>query len=65
LSERRRAARLMIRGEVEYVRRRTAMLLSQVEQMRQRTQSQTDVVSDSDSLLPQASLPNDYCETDT
>jgi hypothetical protein len=65
LSERRRAARLMIRGEVEYVRRRTAMLLSQVEQMRQRTQSQTDVVSDSDSLLPQAFLPNDYCETDT
>ncbi|KAJ9604492.1 hypothetical protein H2200_011328 [Cladophialophora chaetospira] len=33
--------RLMIREDVEYMRRRTAMLLSQVQQMRERVQSQT------------------------
>ncbi|KAK3308479.1 uncharacterized protein B0T15DRAFT_491061 [Chaetomium strumarium] len=37
-----KAARVVVREEVEYIRRRTAMLLSQVEQMMQRAQSQTD-----------------------
>ncbi|KAI1410705.1 hypothetical protein F5Y13DRAFT_71008 [Hypoxylon sp. FL1857] len=40
-SVRLRAARLTNRDEVEYMRRRTAMLLSQVQQMHDRTQSQT------------------------
>ncbi|KAK4198305.1 hypothetical protein QBC40DRAFT_230273 [Triangularia verruculosa] len=37
-----RAARMTIRDDVEYTRRRIAMLLSQVEQMKDRTQSQTN-----------------------
>ena len=41
-----RTARLMIREDVEYIRRRTAMLLSQVQQMKDRTESQTNLVSD-------------------
>ncbi|KAJ0413902.1 hypothetical protein BJY00DRAFT_296001 [Aspergillus carlsbadensis] len=40
-AERLRAARLLVRQEVEYMRRRTVMLLSQVQQMSDRTQSQT------------------------
>lgn len=46
-----RAAQMAVRDEVEYTRRRIAMLLSQVEQMRQRTQSQTDLVSGPPLLL--------------
>lgn len=42
-----RAVRLMIREDVEYIRRRTEMLLSQVQQMRDRTQSQASFVSNS------------------
>ncbi|RYP80090.1 hypothetical protein DL770_006373 [Monosporascus sp. CRB-9-2] len=44
-SESLRAVRLMIRQDVEYMRRRTVMLLSQVQQMRDRAQSQTNFVS--------------------
>jgi hypothetical protein len=39
------AVRLMIREDVEYTRRRSAMLSSQVQQMRERVQSQTGFVS--------------------
>ncbi|KAK4122869.1 hypothetical protein N657DRAFT_646622 [Parathielavia appendiculata] len=42
ISDSLRVAQLMVRDEVEYIRRRTAILLSQVEQLRHRTQSQTD-----------------------
>lgn len=38
------AVRLMIRQDVEYVRKRTVMLLSQVQQMRERAQSQTTFI---------------------
>ncbi|KAJ5696703.1 hypothetical protein N7536_007115 [Penicillium majusculum] len=41
LSEYLKAIQRMVRQDVEYVRRRTAMLLSQVQQMSDRTQSQT------------------------
>ncbi|OKP03799.1 hypothetical protein PENSUB_6808 [Penicillium subrubescens] len=41
LSEYLKATQRMVRQDVEYVRRRTAMLLSQVQQMSDRTQSQT------------------------
>lgn len=44
-SENLRAVRLMIRQDVEYMRRRTVMLLSQVQQMSDRAQSQTNFVS--------------------
>lgn len=40
-----RAVRLMIRHDVEYMQRRTVMLLSQVQQMRDRVQSQVGFVS--------------------
>ncbi|KAJ6100392.1 hypothetical protein N7499_000022, partial [Penicillium canescens] len=40
-SERLKAIRLVVRQDVEYMRRRTVMLLSQVQQMSDRTQSQT------------------------
>ena len=46
-SESLRAFRLMIRQDVEYIRKRTVMLLSQVQQPRDRTQSQTTFVSKS------------------
>ena len=46
-SESLRAVHLIIHEDVEYMRRRTAMLLSQVQQMRDRAQSQTSFVSDS------------------
>lgn len=39
------AVRLTVRQDVEYVRKRTVMLLSQVQQMRDRAQSQTNFVS--------------------
>jgi hypothetical protein len=39
------AVRLKIRQDVEYMRRRTVMLLSQVQQMKDRAQSQTNFVS--------------------
>ncbi|KAK8070615.1 hypothetical protein PG997_010818 [Apiospora hydei] len=39
------AALTMTRGDVEYARRRTAMLLSQVQQMKDRSQNQTSFVS--------------------
>lgn len=42
-----RAVRLMVRDDVEYTRRRTVTLLSQVQQMKDRAQSQTNFVSDS------------------
>lgn len=45
LSEYLKAIQRMVRQDVEYVRRRTAMLLSQVQQMSDRTQSQTSYVS--------------------
>jgi hypothetical protein len=44
LSEYLKAIQRMVRQDVEYVRRRTAMLLSQVQQMSDRTQSQTSYV---------------------
>ena len=44
-SENLRAAQLMIREDVEYIRRRTVMLLSQLQQLRDRTESQTNFVS--------------------
>ncbi|OQE15946.1 hypothetical protein PENSTE_c026G07515 [Penicillium steckii] len=40
-SDRLKTIRLMVRQDVEYTRRRAVMLLSQVQQMRDRTQSQT------------------------
>ena len=40
-----RAVRSMIRQDVEYVRRRTAMLLSQVQAIKERVESQTGYVS--------------------
>jgi hypothetical protein len=40
-----RAVRLMVRQDVEYIRRRTVMLLSQVQGMKDRAQSQTTFVS--------------------
>jgi hypothetical protein len=43
-SERLEAIRLTVRQDVEYMRRRTVMLLSQVQQMSDRTQSQTSYV---------------------
>ena len=46
-SETLRAVRMMVRQDVEYTRRRTAMLLSQVQQLRDRCQSQTNFVSTS------------------
>ena len=42
-----RAVRSMIRQDVEYVRRRTAMLLSQVQAIKERVESQTGYVSSS------------------
>lgn len=44
-SESLRAVRLMIRQDVEYMRKRTVTLLSQVQQMRDRAESQTTFVS--------------------
>ena len=44
-----KATRLKVRQGVEYMRRRTAMLLSQVQQMKDRAQSQTNFVSDTGS----------------
>ncbi|RYP67416.1 hypothetical protein DL771_007247 [Monosporascus sp. 5C6A] len=46
-SESLRAVRLMIRQDVEYMRRRTAMLLSQVQQIRDRAPSQTNFIMNS------------------
>lgn len=40
-----KAVRLTIRQEAEHIRKRTVMLLSQVQQMRDRAQSQTSLVS--------------------
>jgi hypothetical protein len=40
-----RAVRLMVRQDVEYIRKRTVMLLSQVQGMKDRAQSQTTFVS--------------------
>lgn len=44
-SESLRAIRLVVRQDVEYVRRRTMTLVSQVQQIRDRAQSQTNFVS--------------------
>jgi hypothetical protein len=44
-SENLRAIRLMIRQDVEYMRRRTKMLLSQMQAIRERAESQTSFVS--------------------